>query len=149
MFKHILIGTDGSELAGNAVAQGLALAKALNAQVTVATVTEPWDALSMAALADRNVPNPVANYDESAAAAANRILWSAKETAKQQDQACRTLHIKDRYPAEGILEAAKAEGCDLIVIASHGRRGVARLLLGSQASKVVTLSPVPVLIFRQ
>jgi nucleotide-binding universal stress UspA family protein len=149
MFKRILIATDGSELAGHAVAQGMALAKVLSAQVTVATVTEPWDALSIAALADRNVPNPVGSYEECAAAAANRILWSAKETAKQQDQMCRTLHIKDRYPAEGILEAAKAEGCDLIVIASHGRRGVAKLLLGSQASKVVTLSPVPVLVFRR
>src|SRR5262245_34373414 len=148
MFKHILIATDGSELAGKAVEQGLAFAKALTAEITAVTVTEPWDALAMAELAQRQVPNPVSDYDARTAAAANRILWSVGEAAKKQGVPCATRHVKDRHPAEGIIETAQSEGCDLIVMASHGRRGLARLLLGSQASKVVTLSPVPVLVCR-
>jgi nucleotide-binding universal stress UspA family protein len=147
MFKHILIATDGSELAGKAVNEGLALAKAMKAEVTAVTVTEPWDVLTMAALAQRQ-PNPVAGYEERMAAAANRILWSVGEAAKKQDIACTTVYVKDHHPAEGIIETAQTRGCDLIVMASHGRRGIARLLLGSQAAKVVTLSPVPVLVCR-
>jgi len=148
MFKHILIATDGSELAQKAEAAGLALAKALGGQATAVTVTEPWEALSMAALAERGVPNPVADYDESMRAAANRILFGVKEAAKKLGIACATVHAKDRYPADGIIETAQERGCDVIVLASHGRRGLSRVLLGSQATKVVTLSPVPVLICR-
>jgi nucleotide-binding universal stress UspA family protein len=148
MYKHILIGTDGLELAQRAEEAGLALAKALGAQVTVVTVTEPWDALSMAALAERGRRDPVADYDEGVAAAAKRILAAASETAKRIGIACATLHVKDKHPAEGIVETAKAKGCDLIVMASHGRRGISKLLLGSQAAKVVTLSPVAVLVSR-
>ena len=148
MFKHILIATDGSELADKAVTHGLALAKCLNAKVTAVTVTEPWDAWSMAALAEAQARNPVADYEEAMAASANRILWAVSENAKQQDLDCRTLYVKDRHPAEGIIETAKAQACDLIVMASHGRRGLSKLLLGSQANKVVTVSPVPVLICR-
>jgi nucleotide-binding universal stress UspA family protein len=147
MYKQILIATDGSDLAQKAEATALRLAKALNAQATAVTVTEPWDALSMAALAERGMPNPLA-YDESVAAAANRILWSVSETAKKIGVSCTTLHVKDKHPAEGIIETAKERGCDLIVMASHGRRGISKVLLGSQATKVVTLSPVPILVCR-
>jgi nucleotide-binding universal stress UspA family protein len=102
----------------------------------------------MAALAERGVPNPVADYDESMRAAANRILFGVKEAAKKLGIACATVHAKDRYPADGFIETAQERGCDVIVMASHGRRGLSRVLLGSQATKVVTLSPVPVLICR-
>jgi nucleotide-binding universal stress UspA family protein len=81
------------------------------------------------------------------AAAANRILWSVGEAAKI-GQPCATTYVKDRHPADGILETARARDCDLIVMASHGRRGLSRLLLGSQANKVVSLSATPVLICR-
>jgi nucleotide-binding universal stress UspA family protein len=149
MFKHILIATDGSELADKAVVQGLALAKALNAKVTAVTVTEPWDALSMAAIAESHqTRNPVADYQERMAAAANRILWAVIDKAKKLDVPCTTIYVEDRHPAEGIIETAQVQMCDLIVMASHGRRGLARLLIGSQANKVVTLSPMPVLICR-
>jgi nucleotide-binding universal stress UspA family protein len=148
MFKRILIATDGSELADKAVQQGLALAKALNAKATAVTVTEPWDALSMAAIAEVRMPNPIADYEERMAAAANSILWSVAEKAKKLDVPCATVCVKDRRPAEGIIETAQAQLCDLIVMASHGRRGVARLLLGSVTSRVVALGPMPVLICR-
>jgi nucleotide-binding universal stress UspA family protein len=148
VYKHILIATDGSELAQKAVAQGLALAKQVNAKATAVAVTEPWDALSMAALAESRIPNPVADYEERMKAYANRVLWSVSEAAKKVGHPCLTLYVKDRQPAEGIIETAKGQGCDLIVMASHGRRGLSKLLLGSQATKVVTLSPVPVLVCR-
>lgn len=148
MYTHILIATDGSELAQKAETTGLTLAKDLKAKVTAVTVTEPWDALSMAALAERGMPNPVADYDEAVAAAANRILWGVGETAKKIGMPCTTVHVKDRHPAEGIIETAKERGCDLIVMASHGRRGISKMLLGSQATKVATLSSVPVLVCR-
>lgn len=148
MFKHILIATDGSDLARKAETTGLTLAKELKAQATAVTATEPWDALSMASLADRGLPNPVADYDEAVAASANRILWAVTETAKKIGIACTTVYAKDKHPAESILETARERGCDLIVMASHGRRGISRLLLGSQTMKVVTLSSVPVLVCR-
>jgi nucleotide-binding universal stress UspA family protein len=148
MFKHILIATDGSELADKAVVQGLALAKALNAKVTAVTVTEPWDALSMAAIAEGRMRNPIPDYEERTAAAANRILWSVVDKAKKVDIPCTTIYVEDRHPAEGIIETAQVQMCDLIVMASHGRRGLERLLIGSQANRVVTLSSVPVLICR-
>ena len=148
MFKHILIATDGSELAEKAVAHGVELAKHLKAKVTAVTVTESWDALSMAALAERNIPDPVGDYEERMAASANRILWSVSEAAKKLGQPCSTIYVKDHHPADGILETARAQDCDLIVMASHGRRGLSKLLLGSQANKVVTLSPTPVLVCR-
>jgi nucleotide-binding universal stress UspA family protein len=148
MYKHILIATDGSGLAQKAEAVGLTLAKSLDAQASAVTVTEPWDALSMAALAERGMPNPVADYDQAVASATNRILWHLSETAKKIGVTCATLHVKDKHVAEGIIDTAKERGCDLIVMASHGRSGVSRLLLGSQATKVVALSPVPVLVCR-
>ena len=148
MFKHILIATDGSELADKAVVRGLALAKALNAKATAVTVTEPWDALSMAAIAEAQGRNPIDDYEARMTAAASRILSSVGEKAKQLDVRRATLHVNDRHPAEGIIETAQAQMCDLVVMASHGRRGLARLLIGSQANRVVTLSPVPVLVCR-
>jgi nucleotide-binding universal stress UspA family protein len=148
MFKHILIATDGSELAQKAEAAGLALAKELKAEATAVTVTEHWDAFSMAALADRGLPNPVADYEETIALSANRILWGVSEMAKKVGVACTTVHVKDKHPAEGIIETAQARGCDLIVMASHGRRGITRLLLGSETTEVLTLGTTPVLVYR-
>ena len=146
MFKHILIAIDGSELAQKAETVGLTLAAALNARVTAVTATKPWDALSISALAERGLPNPVADYDEVAAASANRILWGVTETAKKIGVVCTTLHAKDKYPAEAILETAKKRGCDLIVMASHGRAGIAAVVLGSVTTKVLTHTKIPVLV---
>jgi nucleotide-binding universal stress UspA family protein len=145
MYKHILIATDGSELAQKAVDQGLAVARALAAKVTAATVTEPWVAVAPGEMA---IAFPIEQYEKAAAANAARILAVVAAAAKQAGVACDTLHVKDEFPAEGIIEAAKQRGCDLIVMASHGRRGLTRLLLGSQANRVVTHSTVPVLICR-
>ena len=102
----------------------------------------------MAAQAERARSNPITKYEESVQAVANRVLSGVDEVAKAAGVSCQTVHVKDRHPADGIIEAARERGCDLIVMASHGRRGLSRMLLGSQAMKVVARSTVPVLIYR-
>ncbi len=104
MYKHILIATDGSELAGRAVAAGLELAKTLLAKVTAVTVTEPWSAMIGAEPA---LSFPIEDYDKAATENAARILSSVSEAARQAGVACETLHVND-FPAEGIVETAKA-----------------------------------------
>ena len=145
MYKHILIATDGSAAAEKAVDQGLALAKALAAEATAITVTEPWAAMVSREMA---VAFPVDDYERSVAAHARLILDGVAQRAADRGVVCETLHVRDEYPAEGIINTAKERGCDLVVVASHGRRGLARLLLGSQTHKVVSLSGVSVLVCR-
>ena len=105
MFKHILIATDGSELARKGVDQGLALAKALGAKATAVTVTEPIAAMMVGEAA---IALPLDDYDKAAAANATKILASVTAAATKTGVACGTLHVKDQYPAEGIVEAATA-----------------------------------------
>lgn len=145
MYAHILIATDGSELAGKAVEQGLTLAKALGSKVTAVTVTEPWTA---AVSGEWAVAFPVEEYEKAAAANASKILASVTEAAKRIGVDCETVHVKDQFAAEGIVEEAEKLKCDLIVMASHGRRGFARFVLGSQATRVLTHSTVPMLVCR-
>jgi nucleotide-binding universal stress UspA family protein len=145
MFEHILIATDGSALAGKAVAAGFELARQLGAQVTVVTVTEPWTAV---VAGEGAFGFPVDEYERSTNESATQILSGVSRLARKADVRCTTVHAKDQNPAEGILETAKKSDCHLIVMASHGRRGLERLLLGSQAVKVLTHSTVPVLICR-
>jgi nucleotide-binding universal stress UspA family protein len=144
MYKHILLPTDGSELAHKAVRQGLELAKALGAEVTVVIVTEPWPVGEMGG--GMMVAVPTSEFESVVAEQASRVLAEVSDLAAKAGVACTTLHVPNQYPAEGIVEQANARGCDLIVMASHGRRGLAKLLLGSQATRVLTYSTVPVLI---
>jgi nucleotide-binding universal stress UspA family protein len=143
MYKHILIATDGSELAQKAVHQGLDLAKQLGAAVTVVIVTAPWP---IAEAGGVMVTAPIKEYETAVAQEANQVLAPIRDLAAKLGVACNTVHLADQYPAEGILEQAKAKGCDLIVMASHGRRGLAKLVLGSQATRVLAYSTIPVLI---
>ena len=148
MYQHILIATDGSELAGKAVNHGMALAKRLNVPVTAVTVTEPWSVLELGRAARQGNQNPITEFEDMATAAATSILDKVKQAASSQGVSCDVLHVHDQHPAEGIIAAAKNKGCDLIVMASHGRRGLDRVLLGSQANEVLTHSKVPALIVR-
>lgn len=148
MYKHILIGTDGSELGTRALVHGLALAKTVNARVTVVTCTEPWSAVDLAIEARKHNPNPLKQFEDMAAAQAKHILDAAAEKAKAAGVTCETVHVPNRLAAEGIIDTAEKTGCDLIVMASHGRRGIGRLLLGSQAYEVLTHCKVPALIVR-
>jgi nucleotide-binding universal stress UspA family protein len=144
MFTHILIATDGSELAAKATSTGLALAKQLGARVTVLTATVPWLAMTNGPMA---FDFPIAEYEAEAAQQARRLLANVHDAAAKLGVDCQTAHAVD-FAAEAIIETAKAKGCDLIVMASHGHRGIKQLLLGSQAQRVVTLGTLPVLICR-
>jgi nucleotide-binding universal stress UspA family protein len=148
MYQRILIATDGSETASKAVAHGIALAKELKVPVSVVTVTEAWSAFDLAKMTRLGSQNPISQYEEMATAAASNILEKAAQIAKSQGVTCELVHVRDQYPAEGIIATAKDKGCDLIVMASHGHRGIDRLLLGSQANQVLTHSKVPALIVR-
>jgi nucleotide-binding universal stress UspA family protein len=145
MYKHLLIATDGSDLANKAVEQGIALAKILNARITAVLVTESWATKVPGEMA---VGFPIDAYEQSCADSASAVLTKVAAAAAAAGVACDQKHVRDQFPADGIIEQSKASGCDLIVMASHGRRGLSRLLLGSQANQVVTHSAVPVLICR-
>lgn len=145
MYSHILIATDGSELAHKALVQGFALAKSLGSKVTVVTVTEPWTAVVPG---EMGMAFPVDEYEKGAADNAATILAAVKKEADAAGVAAETVHMADQFPADGIIATAKEKSCDLIVMASHGRRGLSRLLIGSQANQVVIHSEVPVLVVR-
>ena len=148
MYKKILIATDGSELAGRAVAHGLKLAKELNVPVVVVTVTRMWSALEIAHEARLTKANPIESYQESERRGPTGILDPAGEQAKAAGVSVELVHVPESAPAEGIIATAEKQGCDLIVMASHGRRGLGRLLIGSEANEVLTYSKVPALIVR-
>jgi nucleotide-binding universal stress UspA family protein len=148
MYRKILVATDGSKSAAIAVDHGIMLAKAAGAAVTIVYVTPMWSALDVAHAADGGARDPVGAYETAAAESARMILAEAGAKASAAKVAAELKHIADKTPAEGIVEAATMGGFDLIVMGTHGRRGVGRLLLGSQAAEVVSLSKVPVLVAR-
>lgn len=148
MYKNILIATDGSELAGKGLAHGLALAASVGAAVTIVTVTESWSALQMADEARLGHYDAIGQFERVAKAGAQKILAAAAAAASAKGVQAVTIHVADENPAEGIIDTAKEKGCDLIVMASHGRRGMGRLLIGSQSMEVVSHSTVPTLIVR-
>jgi nucleotide-binding universal stress UspA family protein len=146
MYKHILISPDGSEVAQKGVDHGLSLAKALGARVTVVTVTERYPIDPGA----HWIPGPgdMAAWDARQKEWAARVLADVTTAAGRLSVAAETVHVPDAQAAEAILATANKSQCDLIVMASHGRRGLRRLLLGSQTSEVLVSSPVPVLVIR-
>jgi nucleotide-binding universal stress UspA family protein len=149
MYKHILISTDGFDVAQRGVDHGLSLAKSLDAKVTVITVTEPFPFHASAAGAGWvPLPEEITGYEEGQENAAKKPLATVKESAAKLGVNAEVLHVPDARPAEAIVEAAKTGGCSLIVMASHGQRGLGRLLLGSLTSEVLAHSPVPALVVR-
>ncbi len=149
MYKHILISTDGSDVAQKGVDHGLSLAKALGAKVTIVTVTERFPIYAdVTGIGWVPGPTEVADYEAGQKKWADGVLARMKAAADKLGVEAETLHVPDALPAEAIIETAKSCGCGLIVMSSHGRRGLGRLLLGSQTSEVLAHSPVPVLVVR-
>lgn len=149
MYTNILIATDGSELAEKGVDQGVALAKGVGAKVTFVSVTELLPTYGIVVAAEwASSPAAFQEYREAITKAAGDILKKAKSKAEAAGVAAEAVHVENQSPAQGIVDAAKAKSADLIVIASHGRRGVNKLLLGSQAAEVLSLSSVPVLVIK-
>lgn len=147
MYTHILISTDGSELAQKGVDHGLSLAKALGSKVTIITATEPFP-IPTGTAAWVVTPNEIAGYAAGRKKEAEDLLALVKATAEKMGIDANAVHVPDTRAATAILETAQQAACNLIVMASHGRRGVKRILLGSQAAEVVTSSLVPVLVVR-
>ena len=145
MYKHILVPTDGSELSANAAREAIAVARAFGAKVTGIHVTTPFHVF---ALDPVMVTGTEGTYEAEAKAMASKALSTIGTLAKQKEIAFGSVHASGERPWEEIIKAAKGEGCDLIVMASHGRRGLRKLVLGSQTSEVLADSPVPVLVVR-
>jgi nucleotide-binding universal stress UspA family protein len=145
MFQHILVSTDGSELAQKGVEQGLALAKAFGARATIITVSESMLPYAGTGEVSAMVYQDYATIQKQGA---DRALETARETAERLGVAAETVWQENVSPADGIVATAEERGCDLIAMASHGRRGLRRLILGSVASEVLARSPVPVLVAR-
>jgi len=149
MYKNILIATDGSEVSGKGLEHGLRLAKALGARATIVNVTEGWASIEIASGGEwASTPGVIEDYERSTDVAAKAVLDAASAIAAKIGVAVETIHIRDQLPAPGIIAAAEEKGADLIVMASHGRRGLGRLILGSQANEVLVSSKIPVLIVR-
>lgn len=145
MYKHILIATDGSDIANKAVPHGVELAKALGAKLSAVTVTEPYEAVMVPETRGLVLP---ADYKKKSHEAASKILETVTSAAAAAGVECSAIHEENRWPYEGIIEAAEKAGADLIVVGSHGRRGIEGLLLGSQATKLLTHTKVPALVVR-
>ncbi|MFD2237129.1 universal stress protein [Aureimonas populi] len=148
MYTHILIATDGSDLAKKGVDHGISLAKETNAKVTLVAVTEPFPIHAVPSEGSFAARNAIEVYNERCEKSAGAILDAAHNQAAQWGVACEKVHVPDSRAADGILATAREKGCNLIVMTSHGRRGLGRLLLGSQTVEVLTHSPVPVLVVK-
>ena len=143
MFQHILIPTDGSELSRKAVVYGIRLAKQCGGKVTGLTLTEPYRIASMDAVL---VSVGEDEYEEESRRLSDEALEQVK--AEAAGVAYDTIREVHDQPYRAIIDVAEGKNCDLIVMASHGRRGVSALLLGSETNKVLTHSTIPVLVYR-
>jgi len=147
MFKHILVPTDGSPLSESTVSRAVSFAKDAGARITFfyAQPDFPMPIYGEGALIDPTTPE---QFGKAAADEAKRILDAAKAAADAAGVASDSDTVVNEVPYEAVIDAAERHGCDLIFMASHGRRGIAGLLLGSETQKVLTHSNIPVLVYR-
>ena len=145
MYKTLLVATDGSALSDLAVAQAVDLAAALRARLVILTASEPFHLLTTEA---EQIADTEDIYRRTMQQRADRVLGAAAEKAAARGVAAATVHVENDHPFEAIIATAAREKCDLIVMASHGRRGFSALVLGSQTTKVLTHSTIPVLVVR-
>lgn len=149
MFKHILVPTDGSELSGKAIKQAMALARSLGAKITLLHVVGEYHQLLVnEGYAIPDVPELRKRFEEAELARAHKILDAAKSTVAEAGVECDAVIATGDLPYDSIIRQAKGSGCDLIMMASHGRRGLQGLLLGSETVRVLTHSTIPVLVCR-
>jgi nucleotide-binding universal stress UspA family protein len=147
MFRHILVPTDGSQLSIEAVKRAVGFAKDAGASVTFffAKPDYPVAFYGEGALIDPTTPE---KFAEMADKQATEVLGTCEGIAAAAGVGCRSLSATSDVPHEAIIDAANESGCDLIFMASHGRRGISGLLLGSETQKVLTHSKIPVLVDR-
>ena len=147
MFKHILVPTDGSELSQDTVRRAVSFAREAGARITAfyAKPEFPVTYYGEGVLIDTTSPDRFAELAESQA---QEILGFVEGLCKDASVECSKLSLTSDIPYEAIIDAATQSGCDLIFMASHGRRGLTSLLLGSETHKVLTHSTIPVLVYR-
>ncbi|UUC94458.1 universal stress protein [Comamonas sp. C11] len=146
MFKHLLIPTDGSELSEAAAYAGIQLAKEQGAQVTGLYVIPDYAVIyATEGMLSMNV---YGELEQSAQIAANSSLEFIKQLAQKESVPCKTVMVTDISTYEAIIKQAQSNNCDLICMASHGRKGIGSLLLGSETQKVLSHSHIPVLVHR-
>lgn len=147
MFKHILIPTDGSEVARKAVDAGVALARELGATVVGYCAAESIERVFSAEGSSLR-PTAIADFRNRAAEQARQHLDYIENACKAAGVACEPVMTTPATPFKGIIDTAQTKKCDIIVMASHGRGGLATLILGSVTQKVLAHSEVPVLVYR-
>jgi nucleotide-binding universal stress UspA family protein len=144
MFKKILLPTDGSDLSTKAIDGGLEFARALKAGVVGLTVIEPY---SYSNLSEYR-PETLDDYEQRTLKIAAERLGKVADAAAKASVPVETVTVKSFSPFEAIIDTAKAKGCDVIFMASHGRKGLSAVLLGSETQKVLTHSTIPVMVYR-
>ena len=145
MYKHLLIATDGSERAQRSLEMGLGLAQKLGAKATIITITAP---LSTMTAGDAVIFIPPEDYERGVKEHSESVIQRATAAAARINMTCDTVSVSDAQPAHAIVDTARERGCDLIVVGSHGRSGLARFFLGSETVKILTLATIPVLVHR-
>jgi len=144
MYKHILLPTDGSDMSKAAIKHGIALAKSVGAEVTAIVVSTPLHSLVVDPSA---VSKALKQYKALVAEQTAKYLDNVRNDAQEAGVSCNVLCVEHDKPYEAIVDTARLKGCDLVLMASHGLRGV-QALLGSETLKVLTNSSVPVLVYR-
>jgi nucleotide-binding universal stress UspA family protein len=144
MFKKILLPTDGSDLSAKAIAGGLEFAKALNAGVVGLTIVEPY---SYSNLSEYR-PETLDDYEQRMMKVAAERLGKVADAAAKAGVPVETMTAQSFSPYEAIIDTAKAKGCDVVFMSSHGRKGLSAVLLGSETQKVLTHSTIPVMVYR-
>ena len=144
MFKRILVPTDGSDITTKAVDTSIALAKSLGAAIYTISVKEPFPYSAISEMQ----PTPPQEFFDAQERIANARIQSVVAMCSAAGVPCQAHTVEALHPWEAVIDHAKQMECDLLVMASHGRRGVAALLLGSETQKVLTHSKIPVLVVR-
>ena len=144
MYKRILVPTDGSDITSKAVQSAIAMARLTGAEVFALAVKEPFPYSAVSEMQ----PVPPQEFLDAQDRVAGARVKAVAEAAAAAGVSCQAHSVEGLHPWEAILEHGKAQGCDLIVMASHGRRGMSALLLGSETQKVLTHSTIPVLVVR-
>jgi len=145
MFKHILMPTDGSKLSEKAIRQSVRMAKMLNAKITAITVVPKFH---MFGYMPEMVEPSRSEYEHESTSRAQGFLDFARKVAHAAGVECDGVKVTGDQPFKEIIKAAEKKGCDVILMASHGRRGIEGFLLGSETQKVLTHSKIPVLVYR-
>lgn len=147
VYHHLLVPSDGTQLSLRALDQALALAKALGSQITLLHVQPPLP-VPLVGMGDMLDPATVDSLSQTAEKESARILQEGQAAGQAAGVALRTEVVKQDLPYRAIVEAAKRHDCDLIVMASHGRKGLSGLLIGSETQRVLLHAPIPVLVVR-